>query len=167
LELKDFKYSYNKLHKVYRVKLFEHGKWRKCTYDKKNFEFLIANNLKTKNEIRSFSYRPYFFHSIKWLSIKLWKWIKKNDPKIKYILNSGTFIIIGAVSMFFINHWLDNKEKDTITKYEQELKLKEQTIQNYEVFSDSLLREIKKKELIIKDFELAHHKYSILMNGND
>lgn len=72
------------------------------------------------------------------------------------------------VSMFFIKHHIENEQQDKIKKYEQELKLKDQTIQNYEAFSDSLLTEIKQKELIIKGgFELAHPKDSILKNGND
>ena len=167
MKLKDFKYSYNRFYKIYRVELFEHGNWRKCTYDKKNFEFLIANNLKTKNEIRSFPYRPYFLHRIIWSFMKLWKWIKKTDPKIKYLLNSGTFILIGGIFMFFINLWLDNKKQDIITNYEKEMKQKEQTIQNYKAFSDSLLKEIKKKESTIKGFEQAHPKDSILMNESD
>jgi hypothetical protein len=152
---------------MYRVELFEHSKWRKCTYDKKNFEFLITNNLKTNKEIRNFAYKPYFLHRIKWLFINIWKWIKKTDPKIKSIKNSGTFIAILAISMFFIKRLLDNKQKDTIIKYEQEVELKDQTIQNYKVFSDSLLTEIKKKELIIKDFKYAHPKDNTLMKEND
>lgn len=147
--------------------MFEHGKWQKITYDKKNFEFLINNNLKTKNEIRNYPYKPYFFYIIKWSFLKLYKWVKKTDPKIKSIIDSGTFITIGAVFMFFINYWLNNSLQDKITNYEQEVQLKDQTIQNYEVFSDSLLIEIKKKESIIKDFELAHPKDSTSMNKND
>jgi hypothetical protein len=153
---------------MYRVELFEHGKWRKCTYDKKNFEFLIDNNLKTKTEIRNFPYKPYFFHRIKWSFIKLWKWIKKTDPKLKKIQNSAFFAVLLFISMFFIKHYIENEQKDKLKKYEQEMKLKDQTIQNYEAFSDSLLTEIKKKELIIKgDFELFHQKDSTLMNDND
>lgn len=167
LKLKDFKYSYNRLHEIYRVELFEHGKWGVFTYDKKNFEFIIKNNLKTKNEIRNYPYKPYFLHRIKWSFTKLWRWIKKTDPKIKSVINSGTFIVIGAVFMFFINLCLDSEQQDTITQYEQEVQLKDQTIQNYKTFSDSLLTEIRKKESIIKGFELAHPKGSTLTNGND
>lgn len=171
LKIKDFKYSYNRLHNIYRVQLFEYGKWRKCTYDKKNFEFIVNNNLKTRSEIRNFSYSPYLFYIIKWSSIKLWKWIEKKEPKVKKIRENA---IIGIV--FLILGYLINNRESTYKTFfqtsstpnnEQEIKIKDQTIQNYKAFSDSLLKEIEKKEVIIKEYELAHPKDSILKNKND
>ena len=171
MKLQDFKYSYNRFHKIYRVELLEHGKWRKRTYDKKNFEFLIANNLKTKNEIRNFPFKLYILHRIKWSFMNLWKWLNNIEPKVKKIKENAIISIV-LLSFGYLIKNCESKQKASsqvsrITNYEQELKLKEKTIQNYKAFSDSLLTEIKKKELIIKDFELAHHKDSTLMNGND
>tara|TARA_R110002049_G_scaffold277604_3_gene456153 strand:- start:4861 stop:5358 length:498 start_codon:yes stop_codon:yes gene_type:complete len=154
LKLKDFKYSYNIFQKIYRVELFEHGKWRKCTYDKKNFEFLIANNLKTKNEIRNFPYKPYFLYRIKWSFINLWKWIIKADTKAQKFVKSGFVIIItyflGFITNcnFFNSHNTDQKETQEIIDTNHKLKY-------FQTFSDSLLTEIKQKEAIIKEFEQA------------
>lgn len=55
----------------------------------------------------------------------------------------------------------NNTQKET-----QEITDKEHKIQYLQTFSDSLLREIKKKEGIIKEFELAQ-KDSTSMNPND
>ncbi|WP_143744088.1 hypothetical protein [Maribacter ulvicola] len=104
--------------------------------------------------------------------MKLWKWVKKTDPKLKKIQNSAFFAILLFISMFFIKHCVENEQQDKIEKYEQELQLKDQTIQNYEAFSDSLLIEIKKRELIIKEeitkeVGKVHPKDSILKNDND
>lgn len=165
MEIKDFKYSYNKLHKIYRVELFEHGKWQKITYDKNNFEFLIKNNLKTKNEIRNYPYSPYFFYIIKWSFIKLWKWIIKADTKVQKFWKSGFVVVIvyllGLITKcdFFTSN--NNTQKET-----QEITDKEHKIQYLQTFSDSLLREIKQKEGIIKEFELAQ-KDSTSMNKTD
>ncbi|WP_281638408.1 hypothetical protein [Flavobacterium marginilacus] len=168
MNINDFKYSYNRFYKIYRVKLFEHGKWQKCTYDKKNFEFLINNNLKNNDEIKNFPYKPYLFFIIKWWLMNLWKWIKINDPKIKNIQDSGTLWVLGLLCTIFIsNSWINSKENNETTKDEKEMQLKEQTIQNYKVLTDSLLIEIKQKESIIKDFVLAHQKDSILKSKND
>ncbi|NDK18744.1 MAG: hypothetical protein GW912_07030 [Zetaproteobacteria bacterium] len=171
MKLQDFKYSYNRFYKIYRVELFEHGNWRKCTYNKKNFEFLIANNLKTKNEIRNFPYKPYFLHIIKWSFMNIWQWINNLEPKVKKIKENAIIGIIFLLLGYLIKNCESTRKTssqvNSTTNYEQELILKEQTIQNYEAFSDFLLREIKKKELTIKDFELARPKGSILKNGND
>ncbi len=149
---------------MYRVELFEHGKWRKCTYDKKTFEFLIENNLKTKNEIRNFPYIPYFFHRIKWSSMKLWKWIKKTNTKLKHSLSGGFFILIGFIIANIPNYL--PKDQHNTQEILDKLNNKDRKIQNLQTFSDSLLIEIKQKELIIKEYELAQ-KYSTLMNDND
>jgi hypothetical protein len=149
---------------MYRVELFEHGKWRKCTYDKKNFEFLIGNNLKTKSEIRSFPYKPYFFHRIKWSFIKLWKWIKKTNTKLKHSLSGGFFILIGFIIANIPNYL--PKDQHNTQEILDKLNNKDRKIQILQTFSDSLLIEIKQKELIIKEYELAQ-KDSTLMNDND
>ena len=167
MNVSDFKYSYNKFYKMYRVQLFEHDKWQKCMYDKTNFEFVINNNLKTNYEIRNYPYKPYLYFIIKWSFMNLWKWIKLNDPKIKYIQNSGTFWIINIVFIFITNCYLNNEKTQKIEKYEKDLKLKDKTIQNHKVLTNSLLKEIKQKESIIKDFEMAHLKDSILKSKND
>jgi len=164
LRLKYFKYSYNRFHKVYRVELFEHGKWRKCTYDRKNFEFLIHHNLKTKNEIRNFPYKPYFYYRIKWNLKYLGKWIKKTDSKIQKFIKSGFVILLvyflGLITKCnFFNFQNNNQEdkKETIDKAQTNL--------NYKTLSDSLSIEIKKKELIIKVFESAEKDSTLTNEG--
>lgn len=165
MKLNDFKYSYNRFYKIYRVELFKHGKWQKITYDKKNFEFLINNNLKTKNEIRNYPYKPYFFHRIKWLFLKLWKWIIKADTKARKFVKSEFVIIItyflGFITNcdFFKSHNTDQKETQETIDIDHKLKY-------FQTFSDSLLTEIKQKEEKIKEYELAQ-KDSTLMNDND
>lgn len=170
---KELKTSFNRYYDFYRMKRSPKNRedWNRFTLNKQTIDTIQKQGksiIGSDFNIKPYPYKFYFLHRIQWSFMNLWKWIKKTDPKIKNVINSGTFIIIGAVSMFFFNRWLDNEQQDKIKKYEQELKLKDQTIQNYEVFSDSLLIEIKKKESITKGgFELVHQKDSTLMNDND
>ena len=94
-------------------------------------------------------------------------WIKLTDIKLKKIKNSALFAIFLFVCSIFIKCFLENKQQDEIKNYEQVVRLKEQTIQNYKEFSDSLLKEIKLKEVIEKsDFEYLK-KDSTLNNETD
>jgi len=103
--------------------------------------------------------------------MNIWQWINNLEPKVKKIKENAIIGIIFLLLGYLIKNCESTRKTssqvNSTTNYEQELILKEQTIQNYEAFSDFLLREIKKKELTIKDFELARPKGSILKNGND
>ena len=100
MEIRDFKYSYNKFHKMYRVQIKENGKWRENTYDKKIFEFLITNKLRPKDELRNFSYRPYFLHRAKWVFMNLRNWMNKIEPKLKKFFSGGWGLLLGILLGF-------------------------------------------------------------------
>lgn len=169
----ELKKSFNRYYNFYRMKRSpkNHENWNRFTLQKQNIDTIQKHGISiigSDFNVKPFPYNFYFIYRIIWSFMKLWKWIKKTDPKLKKVQNSAFFAILLFVSMFFIKHYIENEQQDKIEKYEQELKLKDQTIQNYEAFSDSLLTEIKKKELKIKGgFEQALQKDSTLTHETD
>lgn len=167
LNIKDFKYSFNKYNKIYNLEILEFGKWRRLTLDEDAFKTAIKIKFRTKDNTRNNPYKPYLKYRIVWGLMNFWKWIKKIEPKLKKIQKSAIFAILFFITMLFIKHYIENEQKDTIRKYEQEMRLKEKTIQNYKVFSDSLLKEIKQKELKEKGGSVFPKKDSSLKQEKD
>ena len=173
----ELKKSFNRYYKFYRMKSSPKNKnnWNRFTFDKQNIEAINKfgiSILGSQFDYKPYPYKPYFIYIIIWSFMSLWKWIKKTEPKLKKIQNSAFFAILLFISMFLIKHYIENEQKDKIRTYEQELKLKDQTILNYKAFSDSLLIEIKKMELAIeaetdKETDKAHPKDSTLKHETD
>jgi hypothetical protein len=66
LNIKDFKYSFNEYHKIYRVEIFQHGKWGDCKYGIDTFKNIINLKLNTRENLRNKKHIPYLYFVIKW-----------------------------------------------------------------------------------------------------
>ncbi len=148
MTIKDFKYSYNRFHKIYRVEIKENGKWRRNIYEKATLETALEHSI--PSDIRNYPYKPYFIYRIKWGFMFFKKWIIQTDPKIKSIAQSGTLLIIGYM-IRIIPKLLPQDNNQDITKL---LLDKEQIIQTQRTLLDSLEEEIKQMEVTIMEFEL-------------
>jgi hypothetical protein len=97
--------------------------------------------------------------------MNLWKWILKADTKAQKFVKSG-FVIIITYFLGLITNCDFFKSENSNPKETQETIDINHKVKILETFSDSVLTEIKQKELIIKEFQLAQ-KDSILRNETD
>jgi hypothetical protein len=108
LNIKDFKYSFNKYHKTYRVKIFEHGKWRDCKYGVDTFKNVINLKLKTRENLRNKKHIPYLYFLIKWKLMFFKDYTNKESTKKNLIFWSGTLTPIIAVIIALVSV-IDNR----------------------------------------------------------
>lgn len=152
---KELKRSYNKYYSFYRLKRrYKNTKhWNRFTLDKQSINTIQKNGKGILGgfEMETYPYKPYFYYKIIWLFMSFWSWIKKTNIKLKHSLSGGFFILIGFIIANMPNYLPNNRERNQ--EILDTLRCKEYKIQNLQTFSDSLLIEIKQKELIIKEFE--------------
>jgi hypothetical protein len=91
LNIKDFKYSFNKYHKVYRVEIFQHGKWGDCKFGEKIFKNSIKLKLYSKDNLRNKPYKPYFYFRAKWSYLSIENFLNRNEKKIDKIKKNAVF----------------------------------------------------------------------------
>jgi hypothetical protein len=82
MNIEDYKYSYNKYHKIYNLEILENGKWRRLVLDKNALKSAIELNIRTKENTRNNPYKPYLFYSIKWLLKSFFKFLDVKFHKV-------------------------------------------------------------------------------------
>lgn len=101
MNIKDYKTSYNKLHNIYQVLRKDNvkGDWHRVTYEKKNLEFILDNNLHIKEHIKPLPYKPYFKYRVIWFIKYLYNKINGFEPKLRSLQKNGyTILIVGIIS---------------------------------------------------------------------
>ena len=167
---RELKKSFNRYYNFYRMKRSPSKleNWTRFTLNKQTIDTIQKQGVSITYsgfKLKPYPYNPYFFYRIIWSIMKLWKWIKKTNIKLKHSFTGGFFVLLFFI-IANIPKYLPNNDQEPNQEYIDTLKYKEHKIQYLQTFSDSLLTEIKQKEAIIKEFELAQ-KDSTLMNGND
>lgn len=137
--------------------------------NKATLELTLSGELfykdKQKIEVKIPSYFLRLKSFIKNIFKTLWIWIKIFDKKVQKFWKSGIIIIIvyalGNLTKFDIFNTKSNNQEETQEIIDTNRKLK-----YFQTISDSLLKEIKQKEEIIKEYEQVV-KDSILMSEID
>ena len=148
MKIEDYKYSYNKYHKIYNLEILEHGRWRRLTLDEDAFKTSIRINHRTKENTRNKPYKPYIKYRIKWGFMNFRKFIKINEPKIGKFFKNGYFVATSYIVFLTISYYTIKKElQDQNPKESQEYKQlenkineKDKLIKSQKKFLDSLYR---------------------------
>lgn len=152
----ELKKCFNRYHGFYRMKRSPKNQenWNRFTLYKKSINTIQEHGksiIGSEFNVKTFPYNFYFLYRIIWSFMKLWKWIKKTNIKLKHSFTGGFFVLLFFI-IANIPNYLHNNNQEPNQEMIDTLKYKERKIQYLQNFSDSLLTEIKQKEVIIKEF---------------